>query len=191
MCCGRLPGTVLSPYFLLFTLLIFSLNHWFPFFKYANDVVIGHPYRLSRGIFTINEPLKYVSGCSGENGLNFNPNECVKCMFFFKGSAFANSDLKATLNDNVLSTVTLATYPGDKVSNNTKWSTYVEEIVRKCVHLPLIVKKFRRLSTPAEFIRKFAEASALPIILCFSPAIFPWLLKYDFAQLSLSVMYVD
>ncbi len=48
---------------------------------------------------------------------------------------------------------------------------------------PCFAKKLRRLSTPTEYIRKFAEACVIPIILYCSPAIFPGLLKQDFALL--------
>ncbi len=45
----------------------------------------------------------------------------------------------------------------------------------------LFAMKLGRLSTPAEYVRKFAEACVIPIILYCSPAIFPGLLKQDFA----------
>ncbi len=47
-----------------------------------------------------------------------------------------------------------------------------------------------RLSTPAEFIRKFTEACAIPIILYCSPAIFPGLLKQKIALLKRSIMLI-
>ncbi len=46
------------------------------------------------------------------------------------------------------------------------------------------VKKLRRLSTPAEFIRKFVET-------CVVPAIFPGLLKHDFALLKRSIKLIS
>ncbi len=63
----------------------------------------------------------------------------------------------------------------------TKWANHVEGIFRKCARLSFFAKKLRRLSTPAEYIRKFANACVIPIILYCSPAIFPGLLKHDFA----------
>ncbi len=55
----------------------------------------------------------------------------------------------------------------------------------------LFVKKLRRLSTPVEFIRKFAEACVLPLILNYPPAIFPGLLKHDFALLTRSIKLIS
>ncbi len=46
-------------------------------------------------------------------------------------------------------------------------------------HNKVFAKKLRRLSTPAEYIRKFAEVCVIPIILYCSPAIFSELLKQD------------
>ncbi len=56
---------------------------------------------------------------------------------------------------------------------------------------PFFAKKLRRLSTPAEYIRKFAEACVIPIILYCSPAIFPGLLKQDFALLRRSIKFIS
>ncbi len=55
----------------------------------------------------------------------------------------------------------------------------------------LFAKKLRRLSTPAEYIRKFAEACVIPIILYCSPAIFPGLLKQNFALLRRSIKLIS
>ncbi len=55
----------------------------------------------------------------------------------------------------------------------------------------LFSKKLRRLSTPAEYIRKFAEACVIPIILYCSPAIFPGLLKQDFVLLRRSIKLIS
>ncbi len=51
--------------------------------------------------------LKYVSEWSGKNYLNLNPKKCVQCMFSLNGDDVTDPDLKATINDNVLSTVDL------------------------------------------------------------------------------------
>ncbi len=56
---------------------------------------------------------------------------------------------------------------------------------------PFIVKKFRRLSTSAELIHKFSEACILPLILYCSPAIFPELLKHDFALFNCSIKLIS
>ncbi len=48
-----------------------------------------------------------------------------------------------------------------------------------------------RLSTPAEFICKFVETCVAPLILYCSPAIFPGLLKHDFALLKRSVKLIS
>ncbi len=64
-------------------------------------------------------------------------------------------------------------------------------IFRKSVRLSFFAKKLRRLSTPAEYIRKFAEAFVIPIILYCSPAIFPGLLKQDFALLRRSIKLIS
>ncbi len=78
-------------------------------------------------------------------------------------------------------------YLSDTFARNAKLINHLEGIFRRCV------RHLRRLSTPAEFIHKFDEASAVPIILCCSPAIFPGLLKHFFlflsAQSSSVVMY--
>ncbi len=54
-----------------------------------------------------------------------------------------------------------------------------------------LAKTLRRLSTPAESIHKFAEACVIPIILFCSPAIFPELLKQDFAFLRHSIKLIS
>ncbi len=53
------------------------------------------------------------------------------------------------------------------------------------------VKKLRRLSTPAELIRRFVEAYVVPLILYCSPTIFPGLLKHDFALLKSSIKSIS
>ncbi len=157
------------------------------FLKYTDDVVIGHPCKDSQGIFTINNALKCVSDWSGDKGLNLNPNKCVQCMFALRGNVVTDPDLKANINGNTLSEVESVTYHGDTFSYNAKWTAHVEDIFRKCERLSFFVKKLRRLSTPVEFIRKFVETCVLPLILYFSPAIFPGLLKHDFALLKRSI----
>ncbi len=115
--------------------------------------------------------------------------KCVQCTFFLIGNAVIDPDLKATINDNALSTVDTVTYLGVTFARNAKWINHVEGIFRKCVHF--FAKKLRRLSTPAEYIRKFAEACVIPIILYFSPAIFPGILKQDFALLRRSIKLIS
>ncbi len=114
----------------------------------------------------MNNALKYVSDWSGDNGLKLNPNKCVQCIFTLKGSAVTDPDLKAKINGNTLSEVESVTYLGVTFSNNAKWTAHVEDIFRKCVRLSFFVKKLRRLSTTAEFIRRFVETCVLPLILC-------------------------
>ncbi len=63
--------------------------------------------------------------------------------------------------------------------------------MRKCVRLPFFVKELRRLSTPAELIRRFVETCVVPLILYCSPAIFPGLLKHDFALLNRSIKLIS
>ncbi len=53
------------------------------------------------------------------------------------------------------------------------------------------MKKLRRLSTPAEFIRRFVETCVVPLILHCSPAIFPGLLKHDLALLKRSIKLIS
>ncbi len=161
------------------------------FLKYADDVVIGHPCRDAQGLSIISNALKYVSEWSGQNGLNLNPNKCVQCTFSLIGNAVIDPDLKATVNDNALSTVDTFTNLGVTVARNAKWTNHVEGIFRKCVHLSFFAKKLRSLSTPAEYIRKFAEACVIPIILYCSPTIFPELLKQGFALLRRSIKLIS
>ncbi len=112
-------------------------------------------------------------------------------MFTLKGNAVTDPDLKANINGNTLSEVESVTYLGVTFSNNAKWTAHVEDIFRKCVRLCFLVKKLCRLSTPAEFIRKFVETRVLPLILYCSPTIFPGLLKYDFALLKRSINLIS
>ncbi len=56
---------------------------------------------------------------------------------------------------------------------------------------PFCVKKLRRLSTPAEFNRKFVLTCVLPFILYCSPATFPGLLKHDFVLLKHSIKLIS
>ncbi len=97
---------------------------------------------------------------------------------------------KTIINDNVLSTVDTVTCLGVTFARNAKWTNHVARIFRKCVRLSFFAKKRRSLSTPAEFIRKFAEAYVIPTILNCSPAIFPGLLKQDFSLLRLSIKLI-
>ncbi len=133
--CGVCQGTVLSPFF--FTLHTSDLycESLASFPKYADDVVIGHPCKDSLGIFTINNFLKYVSDWSGDNGLNLNPNKCTQCMFILKNNAVTGPDLKSNINGDTLSKVESVTYLGVTSSNNAKWTTHVEDILRNCVRL--------------------------------------------------------
>ncbi len=80
---------------------------------------------------------------------------------------------------------------GVTFSNNAKWTAHVEDIFRKCVRLSFFVKKLLRLSTSAEFIRKFVETCEIPLILYCSPAIFPGLLKHGFALLKRSIKLIS
>ncbi len=49
------------------------------------------------------------------------------------------------------------------------WNKFKKNILRKCVRLSFFVKYLRMLATCAEFMRIFAEACVLPIILYCSP----------------------
>ncbi len=144
--CGVLQGAVHSPF--IFTLHAYDLfsESLFSFLKYADDV--------AQSLSIINNALIYVSKWSRKNGLNLNPNKCVHCMFSFKGNTLTDSNLKASINDNVLSTVDTVPYLGVTFARNAKWINHVEGIFRQCV---------RRLSTPAEYIRKFSERCVIPI----------------------------
>ncbi len=62
--------------------------------------------------------------------------------------------------------------------------------LKVCTSL-LLCKNLRRLSTLAEFIRKFAEACVLPLILYCSPVIFSWLFKHDLTLLKRSVKLIS
>ncbi len=64
-------------------------------------------------------------------------------MLCLKGNVVIDSGFRTTINGNALSTVDPVTYLG--------------------VTFTRIAKKLRRLSTPAEVIRKFAEACVIPI----------------------------
>ncbi len=102
-------------------------------------------------------------------------------MFFLKGNAVTDNDLKAAINGNVLSMVVSVTYLGVIFARNTNWTKHVEEIFRKCV----------RLSLFGNLRGKFAEACVIPIILYCSPAIFSGLLKQDFALLRRSTKLIS
>ncbi len=55
----------------------------------------------------------------------------------------------------------------------------------------LFAKKLKRLSTPAEYICKFAEACVIPIILYCLAAIFPGVPKQNFALLRRSITLIS
>ncbi len=96
----------------------------------------------SQGVSTINNALKYVP--------NLNPKKCVQCMFFLKDNAVTDADLKATINDNALSTVRSVAYLGVTFWIYAEWTAHVEEILRKCVRL----EGYQRLlSLFANFLR--------------------------------------
>ncbi len=124
-----------------------------------------HPCRDAQGLSIINNALKYVSEWSGQNCLHRNPNKCVQCTFSLTGNANIDPELDDIINDNALTTVDTVTYLGVTFARNAKWTNHGEGIFRKCVRLSFFAKKLRRLSTPAEYIRKFAEACVIPIIL--------------------------
>ncbi len=184
---ARSQTTVVYFKVLLFPLSFFTLHTSHPFseslasvLRHADDVVIGHPCRVPQGISIINNALKYASEWSSENGLNLNPNKYVQCMFSLKGNACTDPELKATINDNAQSTGESLTSPRVTIARKTN---HAEGIFRKCVRLPFIAKKLRRLSTPAEFKSKFDDVCTIPIIHYCSSAIFPGLLKQDSAPL--------
>ncbi len=112
-------------------------------------------------------------------------------MFSLKGNAVTDPDFKASINDNVLSTVDSVTNLGVTFARNAKWTKHVEGIFGKCVRLFFFAKTLRRLSTPPAYIRKFAEACVIPVILYCSPAIFPGLLKQNFALLRRSIKLIS
>ncbi len=112
-------------------------------------------------------------------------------MFSLKGNAVNDTDVKATINDKPLSTIDSVTYLGVTFARNAKCTNHVEGIFRKGVRLSFFAKKLQRLSTPAEYIRKFAEACVIPVILYCSPAIFPGLLKQEFALLRRSIKLIS
>ncbi len=118
--------------------------------------MIGHPCRDAQGLSIIINALKYISEWSGQNGLNLNLNKCVQCTFSLKENAVTDPDLKATINDNALSTVDTVTYLGVTFPRNAKWTNHDEGIFRECVRLSCFAKKLRRLSTPAEYIPRRA-----------------------------------
>ncbi len=93
--------------------------------------------------------------------------------FSLKVNSVTDPDLKATINDNALSTVDTVVYLGVTFAKNAKSTNHVEGIFGKCIRLSFLAKKLRRLSTPAKYIRKFAEACVISVILHGSPAIFP------------------
>ncbi len=74
-------------------------------------------------------------------------------MFFLKGNAVTDPDLKACIDDRTLSTVEPVTYLGVTFPNTAKWATNVEDIFRKYVRLFFFVEKLRRFIAPAEFSR--------------------------------------
>ncbi len=112
-------------------------------------------------------------------------------MFTLKGNAVTDLEFKANINGNTLSEVEAVPNLGVTFSNNLKWTAHVEDIFRKCVRLSFLVKKLRRLSTPAELIYRFVETCIVPLILYCSPAIFPGLLKHDFALLKRSIKLIS
>ncbi len=125
-----------------------------------------------------------MSNWSVGNDLNLNLNKCVQWQCCYRPR------FKTNINGNTLPEVESVTYLGVTLTNNANWAAHVEDIFRKCVHFSFFVKKLRRLSTPAEFIRKFVETCVLPLILYCFPAIFPGLLKHDFALLKRSIWLI-
>ncbi len=112
-------------------------------------------------------------------------------MFILKSNDVTGPDLKFNINGDTSSEVESVTYLVVTFSNNAKWTAQTEDIFKKCVRLTFFVKKLRRLSTQAEFIRKFIETCVVPLILYCSPAIFPGLLKHDFALLMRSIKLIS
>ncbi len=51
------------------------------FLKYADDVVIDHPYRDTQGLSNMNNALKEVWEWSGQNGLNLNQKNAYNARF--------------------------------------------------------------------------------------------------------------
>ncbi len=62
-------------------------------------------------------------------------------MFSPMENAGTNPDLKDATNGYTLSTVESVTYLGVTVLNDTKWTTHIGEIFRKCVHLSSFCKR--------------------------------------------------
>ncbi len=60
-----------------------------------------------------------------------------------------------------LSSVEAVAWLGAAFYSNAKMATHIGKIFRKCVRLSLFMGNVRRLSTPVEFIRKFAYNSLL------------------------------
>ncbi len=91
-------------------------------------------------------PLLIMLPSTFQNGLDrmteyLNPNKCAQCGFSIKGNAVTDPDLKATINDNVLSTVDTFTYLGVAFARNEKWTNHVEGIFRKCVPISTFCKE--------------------------------------------------
>ncbi len=154
LCCLALADTAFPVLFALHTFYLFS-ETLASFHKYADDVVIGHPWRDAQGLSIINNALNCVSEWSGKNGLNLSPNKCVRCTLSLKRNSVTDHYLKVAIIGNVLFMVDSVTYLGITFARNAKWTNHVERIFRKCVRLSFFAKKLRRSSTPVEFIRKF------------------------------------
>ncbi len=114
-------------------------------------------------------PLSAMPSSTFQNGLGrmaytLTPTNASNARSYLRKCGY-RPDLKATINDNALSTVDTVNYLAVTFARTAKWTDHVEGIFRKYVRLSFFAKKLRRLSTPAEYIRKLAEACVIPIIL--------------------------
>ncbi len=141
-----------------------TLNVWLDFRHSSTYTFLTSLLATPVMISIINKALKYVSEWSGHNGLNLNPNKHIQCAFSLIGNAIFDPDFNATINENALSTVDTITYLGVTFSRNVKWTNNVVGIFRICESLSFFAKKPRRLSPPAEYIRKFVEGCVIPLI---------------------------
>ncbi|BHF80866.1 hypothetical protein SprV_0702399400 [Sparganum proliferum] len=171
--CGVLQGSILSPrLFFLHTDDLRSPNDCL-LVKYADDVVVGHSLKSQTHLRSLKDGLNHVLAWSEENGLLINNQKSVQCIFRLRPSS--NPDSSDILPNEVSS----SRYLGVTLSSNLSFSLHIESIFIKVRKLLYYIRRLRSYHTPQPLVWRFINACILPLILYYSPVIFPALLKKD------------
>ena len=151
--------------------------------KYADDIVIGGPFKTSvqQSSFS-RQALSSIAWCE-QNGLLLNRDKCLEVSFSSRPSIYSS-----TIPDSSCFTSKQSIkYLGVIFTSNLSWSQHVEYIFSKCLRLTHFIRRLRILHVNSNILHLIISSCALPALLYCSPVILPGLKKTDFRILRKSL----